>query len=82
MCTCLLIYFLPRPERQTSTRWNNRCTQVPPPEAEAPLGPLTCMGACFKALVSDSEWNFGLGAPQALGRWEQPPFVVTVPPVM
>ena len=55
---------------------------MPPPEAEAPLGPLTCMGACFKALVSDSEWNFGLGAPQALGRWEQPPFVVTVPPVM
>lgn len=47
-----------------------------------PLGPLTCMGACFKALVSDSEWNFGLGAPQALGRWKQPPFVVTVPPVI
>lgn len=41
------------------------------------LWPLTCMGACFKALSPDSEQNSGRGTPQGPGHWEQSPFVAT-----
>ena len=52
----------------------------PAPSLPAKLGhlwPLTCMGACFKALSPDSEQNSGRGTPQGPGHWEQSPFVAT-----
>lgn len=77
-CTCPLTH-LPSPERQTRALWfrTQEPTRAPPHQAGAPPWPLTCLGACSKALSPDSEQNSGRGTPQAPGHWEQPPFVAT-----